>query len=106
MPNKKGMRKVSALNNSMEFPGEISYVYEGNDWRIIFGVRNVDATKPAFEEFVLNHLSASPVAETVAALSEETRRALARRVRSALQAYADGDGVAVPDEVNIALATR
>jgi ubiquinone/menaquinone biosynthesis C-methylase UbiE len=61
---------------------------------------------PAIEEFVLNHLSASPVADAVAALDSDTRRDLARQVKSALHAYADGDGVAVPDEVNVAMAAR
>ena len=61
---------------------------------------------PPIDAFVLNHLSASPVADAVAALGTEERRDLAGRVKSALQAYADGDGVAVPDEVNIAMATR
>lgn len=59
---------------------------------------------PPIEAFVLSHLSASPVAGAVAALSEERRTALARQVKAALQPYADGDGVAVPDETNIATA--
>jgi hypothetical protein len=59
---------------------------------------------PSIEAFVLSHLSATPVAGAVAALNEERRAALARQVRMALQPYADGDGVAVPDETNIAVA--
>jgi ubiquinone/menaquinone biosynthesis C-methylase UbiE len=59
---------------------------------------------PPLETFVLCHLSAMPVAGAVAALSEEGRGALARQVSRALQSYADGDGVAVPDETNIATA--
>jgi ubiquinone/menaquinone biosynthesis C-methylase UbiE len=59
---------------------------------------------PSIEQFVLCHLSASPVAGAVAALPETERRALAGQVRAALHAYADGDGVAVPDETNIAIA--
>jgi len=61
---------------------------------------------PPIGAFVLGHLSASPVAEAVAALSEDRRAALARHVSAALQSYADGEGVAVPDETNIAMATR
>jgi ubiquinone/menaquinone biosynthesis C-methylase UbiE len=57
---------------------------------------------PSLETFVLGHLSGNPVAGAVAALSEDKRVALAKQVRTALQAYADGDGVAVPDEINIA----
>lgn len=59
---------------------------------------------PSLETFVLGHLSGMPVAGAVAALSEDQRVALARQVQTALQPYADGDGVAVPDEINIAMA--
>jgi ubiquinone/menaquinone biosynthesis C-methylase UbiE len=59
---------------------------------------------PSLETFVLGHLSGMPVAGAVAALSEERRAVLARQVKTALQPYADGDGVAVPDEINIARA--
>jgi G:T/U-mismatch repair DNA glycosylase len=59
---------------------------------------------PSLETFVLGHLSGMPVAGAVAALSEKQRGALAREVKTALQSYADGDGVAVPDEINIATA--
>jgi ubiquinone/menaquinone biosynthesis C-methylase UbiE len=59
---------------------------------------------PRVEEFVLCHLSAMPLAGVVTALGMERRAALARQVGRALQSYADGDGVAVPDETNIATA--
>ena len=59
---------------------------------------------PPVEEFVLRHLAGMPVAGAVSALSEEGRSALARQVGRALQSYADGEGVAVPDETNIATA--
>ncbi len=59
---------------------------------------------PPIEVFVLRHLSASPVAGAVAALTEKERAALASQVSAALDAYADSDGVAVPDETNIAIA--
>jgi SAM-dependent methyltransferase len=59
---------------------------------------------PPIEQFVLNHLSSAPVAGAVAALTDAKRKALAADVRTALQSYADGDGVAVPDETNIAAA--
>ena len=59
---------------------------------------------PPIEKFVLCHLSALPVASAVAALTESKRAALAGQVRAALHAYVDGDGVAVPDETNLAIA--
>jgi hypothetical protein len=59
---------------------------------------------PSIEAFVLHHLSATPVAGAVAALSEAQRAALARQVERALQPYADGEGVAVPNKTHIAMA--
>ena len=59
---------------------------------------------PPIEQFVLNHLSSSPVAGAVAALTDTKRAALAAEVHIALQSYADGDGVRVPDETNLVLA--
>lgn len=59
---------------------------------------------PSIEQFVLCHLSALPVAGAVAALTEMERAALARQVRAALHAYADGDDIVVPDETNLAIA--
>ena len=58
---------------------------------------------PNIETFVLRHLSALPVAHAVAALSDAKRVALAMQVRAALHTFADGDGVEVPDETNIAM---
>lgn len=59
---------------------------------------------PSLKSFVLGHLSGGTVAGAVAALSEDQRAALAKQVKLALQPYADGDGVAVPDEIHIAMA--
>jgi hypothetical protein len=59
---------------------------------------------PPVEAFVLGHLASTPVANRVAVLSEEARTALVREVSMALQYYADGDGVSLPDETNIAMA--
>ena len=61
---------------------------------------------PPVEAFVLGHLASTPVASAVATLSEEARTALVREVSIALQSYADGDGVSLPDETNIAIAQR
>jgi SAM-dependent methyltransferase len=61
---------------------------------------------PSLETFVLGHLSGMPVASAVAALSEAHRAAFGRQVKTALELYADGTGVAVPDAVNIATAHK
>src|SRR5437899_703488 len=44
---------------------------------------------PSLETLVPCHLAATPIADAVAALSDDARVALARDVRSALQSYAD-----------------
>jgi SAM-dependent methyltransferase len=59
---------------------------------------------PSLRSFVLGHLSGGSVAGAVADLREDQRAALAKQVELALQPYADGDGVAVPDEIHVAMA--
>jgi ubiquinone/menaquinone biosynthesis C-methylase UbiE len=61
---------------------------------------------PALDTFVLGHLSGMPIAGAVAAVSDDQRAALARHVEAALRGYAEGDAVAVPDEVNIATGRK
>ena len=61
---------------------------------------------PPMESFVLGHISGMPIAEAVAAVSDDRRAALVTHVKTALQPYADRDGVAVPDEINIAMAQK
>lgn len=61
---------------------------------------------PTVEKFTLGHLSGTPVAGAVAALGEEKRTALERQVKIALQPYANADGLAIPDEINIAMAHK
>jgi ubiquinone/menaquinone biosynthesis C-methylase UbiE len=59
---------------------------------------------PPIAEFVLKHLAATPVAGAVAALSEEARTALGQDCHRALQSYIGGEGVAFPNEANLATA--
>ena len=61
---------------------------------------------PAIETFVLGHLAGHPVAGAIAALGGEGQAAFARLVKTALQPYADGDGVAYPDVVNVVTARK
>jgi hypothetical protein len=58
---------------------------------------------PAPEEFVLRHLSAVPAAGLVAAAGNEARAALVAHMKEATRAYIDGYGLAVPEEVNVAM---
>lgn len=58
---------------------------------------------PPPEEFVLNHLSALPSAELVATASDETRAAFVAHMKEATREYVDGFGLAVPQEINVAV---
>jgi len=61
---------------------------------------------PPPEEFFLRHLSALPAAELVAAAGAEAHAALVAHMKEATRAYVDGYGLAVPQEVNVAMASR
>ena len=57
---------------------------------------------PAPDAFVMEHLSALPLGERVAAVGDEARAALVADVAAAMRAYIDGYGLAVPQEINVA----
>jgi ubiquinone/menaquinone biosynthesis C-methylase UbiE len=57
---------------------------------------------PAPDEFVLQHLSATPLAESITAAGSQARAALVVDVEQALSAYVDGYGLAVPQDINVA----
>ncbi len=57
---------------------------------------------PAPDEFVLGHLSALPLGESVVGVDNEARAALVADVEEAMSAYIDGYGLAVPQEINVA----
>ena len=86
---------------------------ELHQWLVQAGFYNVSVCPsamtirlPNIEMFILQHLSTTPVAGAVARLSDAERSELARKVHISLHSFADGDGVAVPEETNIAMATR
>ena len=57
---------------------------------------------PAPDEFVLQHLSATPLAENIARVSNQARAALIADMEEAMSPYIDGYGLAVPQEINVA----
>jgi ubiquinone/menaquinone biosynthesis C-methylase UbiE len=67
--------------------------------------RTLTTRLPAIAEFVLQHLSATPVAGSVAALSDGARARIGEDVRAALRSYRDEDGVAFPEVTHVAIAT-
>lgn len=59
---------------------------------------------PRLEQFALDHLSATPIAPTVAAANPETRAKIGASVAKQLQQYADGSGVTYPEETHLLTA--
>ena len=84
-----------------------------NHMLVAAGFRSVDVQSrtriirhPTIETFALNHLAGHPIGAILAALDEHRRAEFARLVKAGLAQFADGDGVAYPDEVNVATAHR
>ena len=59
---------------------------------------------PRLDEFTLNHLAGTPVADGLAGATPEAREKLAASVMKQLQRYADGDGVTYPEEARMLTA--
>ena len=59
---------------------------------------------PRLDEFTLNHLAGTPVADGLAGATPQAREKLAASVMKQLQHYADGDGVTYPEEARVLTA--
>jgi SAM-dependent methyltransferase len=95
---------TSAVAFSLGDPVELSGLLTGAGFRdVVVHLVPLTLRLPAPEEFVLRHISALPPAELVAAASEDTRAALVAYIKDATRAYVDGYGLAVPQEVNVAI---
>jgi SAM-dependent methyltransferase len=68
-------------------------------------VQQLIARLPAPAAFVPGHLAATPIASDVKAMSGPARAALGGAVARLLAAYAQGDGLAFPEEVNVVTAS-
>jgi ubiquinone/menaquinone biosynthesis C-methylase UbiE len=64
-------------------------------------VQKLTSRLPPPEEFVLEHLAATPIAPELRAVDSQVRKALAEHVARGLAAYRDTDGIAFPEEVNV-----
>jgi SAM-dependent methyltransferase len=95
---------TSAVAFSLGDAVELSGLLTGAGFRdVVVHLVPLTLRLPAPEEFVLRHLSALPPAELIAAASEDTRAALVAHIKDATRAYVDGYGLAVPQEVNVAI---
>ena len=68
------------------------------------GVSRINVRLPRLDQFVLDHLAATPIASAVAAVDRETHRQIGASVTKQLQRYADGDGVTYPEETHVLTA--
>jgi ubiquinone/menaquinone biosynthesis C-methylase UbiE len=59
---------------------------------------------PRLDEFTLNHLAGTPVADDLAGATPQARQKLAASVMEQLQRYADGDGVTYPEAARVLTA--
>jgi SAM-dependent methyltransferase len=67
-------------------------------------VSRLDIRLPRVDQFVLDHLAATPVAAALAAAGSEARQRIGTSVAEQLQRSADGDGIAYPEETYVLTA--
>jgi SAM-dependent methyltransferase len=67
-------------------------------------VHTLDIHLPRIDEFTLEHLPGTPVADNLARAVPEAREKIAASVMKQLEPYADGDGVTYPEETQVLTA--
>lgn len=67
-------------------------------------VSRINVHLPRLDQFVLEHLAATPVAASISALETETREHIGTSVMRAMRRFADGDGVTYPEETHVVTA--
>jgi ubiquinone/menaquinone biosynthesis C-methylase UbiE len=67
-------------------------------------VSRIDVHLPRLDQFVLDHLAATPIAPILAAANAATRKQIGASVMKQLQRYTDGDGVTYPEETHVLTA--
>jgi ubiquinone/menaquinone biosynthesis C-methylase UbiE len=67
-------------------------------------VHTLDIHLPRIDEFTLEHLPGTPVADNLARAAPEAREKIAASVMKQLEPYADGDGVTYPEETHVLTA--
>src|SRR6266852_9629005 len=67
-------------------------------------LHDINIHLPRLDEFTLNHLAGTPVADGLAGATPQAREKLAASVMKQLRRYADGDGVTYPEEARVLTA--
>jgi ubiquinone/menaquinone biosynthesis C-methylase UbiE len=60
---------------------------------------------PSLQDFVVCHLAATPIADSLLPMNAEGRAQLGREIAEALAQHREGDGITFPEETNIVTAT-
>jgi ubiquinone/menaquinone biosynthesis C-methylase UbiE len=68
-------------------------------------ISRMDIHLPRLDGFALEHLAATPVAESIAALEPEVRKNIGASVMQELRRFGDGDGVTYPEETHLMTAS-
>jgi ubiquinone/menaquinone biosynthesis C-methylase UbiE len=71
---------------------------------VAVSVSRIDVHLPRIDKFVLDHLSATPIAADIDAMDDEARREIGVGVMEQLQRYADDDGITYPEETCVLTA--
>jgi ubiquinone/menaquinone biosynthesis C-methylase UbiE len=67
-------------------------------------VSRINVHLPGIDQFVLDHLAATPIAPAVAAADAEARKQVGASVMEQLLSYVDGDGITYPEETYVLTA--
>jgi len=74
--------------------------FSGVDVRIV----RMNLHLPRLDRFTLDHLAATPVAASIAALDPESRKNIGTNVMKELLSFSEGDGVSYPEEIHLVTA--
>ena len=66
--------------------------------------RRINVHLPRVDTFVLDHLSATPIAADIDALDDEARRKIGLNVMDRLKDYAGDDGITYPEDTCVLTA--
>jgi ubiquinone/menaquinone biosynthesis C-methylase UbiE len=84
---------------------ELRYLATGAGFSAIeVRISRIAVHLPRVDKFVLDHLSATPVAAAIAAVNPEARKKIGASVMEHLRRYADGDGITFPEETHVLTA--